>query len=443
MVSRIEGQVEQVKSNLTFSGRMVDWFQELRVSCGKHGRTMMVETFLSQTRSIGNQEKGSNVNLVGERWEEISEATTISFRRGSFRMDFRVERYFAVNEIFEAEKLKATCVCLEGKALNWYYWIESRQPMLTWEDFKRELLNRFRHFQKINQYVSRLDFPSHDDTYYNPRVDLFPLEDWYALSFCRKEATYFVVISMFQVKSEVYSRHLEGSAHTRNEKWLDSTTAQQLEQSTRDATGVEDLKNPNGMKAESADWKGKAAAVLSGSCSCIDQEYEQGKGSSVSTSQATSINRDENCLLEEDHMLSISVFPECTVSSSNSSLSIENKSSFPVRKNQTRNGEDRRLLGPSTTLMPGEVVGHGDNNVVEAVTKHRSGTKFQNADKPKRTRRLLPVSSILLKDIGSINFKDENEKPKGVKAEKKGASGENRTQGSISLLRLLKDNLAI
>uniref|UniRef100_M0ZK90 Uncharacterized protein n=1 Tax=Solanum tuberosum TaxID=4113 RepID=M0ZK90_SOLTU len=365
MVSRIEGQVEQLKSNLTFSGRMVDWFQELRVSCEKHGRTMMVEAFLSQTRSIGNQEKGSNVNLVGEKGGR------------KFR--------------------KLQLSVLGEDPLGW---------ILEWND-------------------------------------LFPLEDWYALSFCRKEATYFVVISMFQVKSEVYSRHLEGSAHTRNEKWLDSTTAQQLEQSTRDATGVEDLKNPNGMKAESADWKGKAAAVLSGSCSCIDQEYEQGKGSSVSTSQATSINRDENCLLEEDHMLSISVFPECTVSSSNSSLSIENKSSFPVRKNQTRNGEDRRLLGPSTTLMPGEVVGHGDNNVVEAVTKHRSGTKFQNADKPKRTRRLLPVSSILLKDIGSINFKDENEKPKGVKAEKKGASGENRTQGSISLLRLLKDNLAI
>ncbi|XP_010324875.1 kinesin-like protein KIN-6 isoform X5 [Solanum lycopersicum] len=221
-----------------------------------------------------------------------------------------------------------------------------------------------------------------------------------------------------------------------------------LERSTRDATGVEDLKNPNEMKAESADWNGKAAAILSGSCSCIDQEYEQGKGSSgknsvVSTSQATSINRDENCLLEEDHKLSISVFPECTVSSSNSSLTIENKSSSPVRKNQTCNVEDKRLLGPSTPLMPGEVVGHGDNNVVEAVTKHRSGTKFQNADKPKRTRRLLPVSSILLKDLGSINFKDDNEKPKGAKTEKNGASGENRTQGSISLLRLLKDNLAI
>lgn len=31
-----------------------------------------------------------------------------------------MERYFAVNEISEAERLKATCVCLEGKTLNWY-----------------------------------------------------------------------------------------------------------------------------------------------------------------------------------------------------------------------------------------------------------------------------------------------------------------------------------
>ena len=42
--------------------------------------------------------------------------------------------------------------------------------MLTWKDFKRELLNRFRYSQKINQYVSRLNFSSHDETYYNPLV---------------------------------------------------------------------------------------------------------------------------------------------------------------------------------------------------------------------------------------------------------------------------------
>lgn len=228
-----------------------------------------------------------------------------------------------------------------------------------------------------------------------------------------------------------------GENQTQNKE---DKTAQQLERSIGDATGVEDLKNPNEMKAEGA----KAAASLSGSCSCIDQEYEQEKESSVSTSQATSINKDENGLLEEDHMLSDSVFPEYTISSSKSSPCVESNSSFPVGEDQTQNGKDERLLGPSTTFMPGEVehaVGHRDNNVLEAVAKHGCSSKFQNADKPKR--RLLPVSSILLKDIGSINFKDENEKPKGVEAEKKRAPGENRTQGSISLLRLLKDSLAV
>lgn len=244
-----------------------------------------------------------------------------------------------------------------------------------------------------------------------------------------------------KVTTEVYSSHLEGSMHTRNEERLDSTTAQQLESSI----GVEDLKNTNEMKAESAHWNGKETAVLSGSCSFTDQEYWRKEEIFVSTSQATSIDRDENDLLKEDHNSSSkSSLPEYTVSSSKSSLSFENNSSFPVDEDQALSKEDKKLLFPSTMLMPGEVVravGHHDNNVLQAVTKHGSGTKFQNADKPKR--KLLPVSSILLKDIGSLNFKDENEKPKGVKAEKKGASGENRTQGSISLLRLLKDNLAI
>ncbi|XP_070038757.1 kinesin-like protein KIN-6 isoform X8 [Nicotiana tomentosiformis] len=231
---------------------------------------------------------------------------------------------------------------------------------------------------------------------------------------------------------------------TQNEE---DKTAKTLESSTEDATGVEDQKIPDGMKAESTDLNGKANALLSGSPSFPDQEYEREENffdSVVSTSQATSINRDEASLLEEDHTLFDSVLPECTVNSSESSLFIENNCSFPVLEDQTHNKEDKKPLGPSTMLMREEVVhavGCHDNNTPEAVTKHGSCTKFQNADKPKR--RLLPVSSILLKDIGNIDFKDENEKPKGVKAEKKGTSGKNRTQGSTSLIRLLKDNLAI
>ncbi|XP_047251679.1 kinesin-like protein KIN-6 isoform X6 [Capsicum annuum] len=250
-----------------------------------------------------------------------------------------------------------------------------------------------------------------------------------------------------EVKSEVYfCHHLEGALHTRNEGRVDSTTAQKLESSIEDATDIEDLNNTNEMKADSIRWNDKAAAVLSGSGSCTDQDREREKESSVAesgSSQAITLLYYKDPL----HMqhLYTSVLPECTVTSSRSYIFVENNHCVPVVEDQAQKKDYKRLLGPSTTLMPGDVVhavAHHDNNVLEVVTKHGSGSKFQNADKPKR--RLLPVSSILLKDIGSINFKDENEKPKGVKAEKKGASsGENRTQGSISLLRLLKANLAI
>ncbi|XP_019227109.1 PREDICTED: kinesin-like protein KIN-6 isoform X4 [Nicotiana attenuata] len=209
-------------------------------------------------------------------------------------------------------------------------------------------------------------------------------------------------------------------------------------------TGVENLMKPNKMEAEITRLNGKATAILSGSRSCTAQKDGEEMESSVCTSQATFINEDEASPFEEDHALFDSGLPECTVNSSESSVVVEYNNSFAVVENQTQSEEDKKPLGPSTMLMPEEVVhalGCHDNNTPEAVTKYGSCTKFQNADRPKR--RLLPVSSILLKDIGNIDFKDENEKPKGVKAEKKGSSRKNRTQGSTSLFRLLKDNLAI
>ena len=61
---------------------------------------------------------------------------------------YRVERYFAVNGLTEDEKLTAAALCLEGKALAWYQWCEQRDPMHTWEDFKTQVLDRFRPLQE-------------------------------------------------------------------------------------------------------------------------------------------------------------------------------------------------------------------------------------------------------------------------------------------------------
>ncbi|PKU81218.1 hypothetical protein MA16_Dca027016 [Dendrobium catenatum] len=38
----------------------------------------------------------------------------------------------------------AVPICLEGKSLAWFQWIEGRQPIRSWEEFKDLLLHRFR-----------------------------------------------------------------------------------------------------------------------------------------------------------------------------------------------------------------------------------------------------------------------------------------------------------
>ncbi|KAF9670317.1 hypothetical protein SADUNF_Sadunf13G0055900 [Salix dunnii] len=61
----------------------------------------------------------------------------------------------------------------------------------------------------------------------------------------------------------------------------------------------------------------------------------------------------------------------------------------------------------------------------------------------KSKRRLLPASSILLRDI-PLDIEDESEKIKGNRGVKKSAAIETKkTQGSISLLRLLQSNLHV
>ncbi|XP_050364990.1 kinesin-like protein KIN-6 [Argentina anserina] len=60
-------------------------------------------------------------------------------------------------------------------------------------------------------------------------------------------------------------------------------------------------------------------------------------------------------------------------------------------------------------------------------------------EKPKR--RLLPASATLLRNFSTLEPEDEDEKPKGGK--KSAAEGRTRTQGSISLVRLLQSNLRI
>ncbi|XWS14448.1 hypothetical protein CRYUN_Cryun35bG0010200 [Craigia yunnanensis] len=106
----------------------------------------------------------------------------------------------------------------------------------------------------------------------------------------------------------------------------------------------------------------------------------------------------------------------------------------------------------STSVQPGQQV--GENNEARDVehaqqqdlidvpeSEIRPDISCNSLKKEKPKRRLLPASSILVKEISTFDA-DEFDKPRGNGGGKNLAASERqRTQGNISLLRLLKSNL--
>ena len=56
---------------------------------------------------------------------------------------FRADRYFATYGLTEEEKLVVAAMSLDGDALSWYQWTNSREVFRSWENLKRRLLLRF------------------------------------------------------------------------------------------------------------------------------------------------------------------------------------------------------------------------------------------------------------------------------------------------------------
>ena len=56
---------------------------------------------------------------------------------------FRVEHFFTINRLSELQKLEATTISMDGKALGWFQWENGRQPTCSWSKLKLNLLDRF------------------------------------------------------------------------------------------------------------------------------------------------------------------------------------------------------------------------------------------------------------------------------------------------------------
>ncbi|KAL2522230.1 kinesin-like protein KIN-6 [Forsythia ovata] len=137
--------------------------------------------------------------------------------------------------------------------------------------------------------------------------------------------------------------------------------------------------------------------------------------------------------LDEDQMAFGAVLSESIVNYPESAR--KDNSSFSVEEEIFQN-EDGKMNPPITILSEERRDGR---NVPNFEPKLALCCNSLNAEKPKR--KLLPASSVLLKDISILDVNDESEKPKGARREKTVATrDQNRTQGSISLIHMLRNN---
>nr|XP_012568866.2 uncharacterized protein LOC105851738 [Cicer arietinum] len=76
-----------------------------------------------------------------EKWQKLE--IPIFAGEDAFGWTHRLERYFLLKEVTEEEKMQATVMALEGKALSWYHWWEKCNPNPNWEGFKIAVVRRF------------------------------------------------------------------------------------------------------------------------------------------------------------------------------------------------------------------------------------------------------------------------------------------------------------
>ncbi|KAM5565157.1 kinesin-like protein KIN-6 [Rosa sericea] len=198
-------------------------------------------------------------------------------------------------------------------------------------------------------------------------------------------------------------------------------------------------------------------------CVQIEDSYPNADvaGLSVNSSEPVVIQRKDSCssvelddLLSEEDEESSDVYTEhCN--------SVDQRSRIDTSSEALHMDKSERKVLPASSLSPSSNVKNEIEKSKESIdlpTLPKEGVvstkKCSIIDVPvseprvdistkleKPKRRLLPASSTLLRNFSTLDIEDDNEKPKGGK--KLAAEGRTRTQGSISLVRLLQSNLRI
>lgn len=247
-------------------------------------------------------------------------------------------------------------------------------------------------------------------------------------------------------KGDKYSSTMENQLDSEEPKVLEAEVQGPGESPRTEKTGDFDLeiepKDLISFLSFSAEPSAKAFVTKAG--------FQSRAGVPPETEKCGSMSIHE-CTIQKEESTSINVDVEDTYPSSDvtglvSSSMVGSKPIVMVKddncssqvEDQLQSEENKKWL--NQRKLPKEDVASSQGcNIGNVPETEPKGRKPLKENKPKR--RLLPASSILLKDLNGSGLEDESEKLKGSRNENILPEEAKKTQGSISLLRLLRSNL--
>ena len=148
-ISSLEGGLDSVRETVQMLGAMVDHVPQLQeevhvlgaqlgdVQGALHrlealmGRHLEAQVPAPPRRELGRDREPRRQNVSpdpGRAWQEHrGRRLELPIFQGDdpYGWVFRAERYFAINGVDGEDRVMAAAVCMEGRALGWFQWLDS------------------------------------------------------------------------------------------------------------------------------------------------------------------------------------------------------------------------------------------------------------------------------------------------------------------------------
>ncbi|XP_057445430.1 uncharacterized protein LOC130737629 [Lotus japonicus] len=151
-------QVEDAIAETAVRARRIE--DTLHAVLTRLGIATLDEVGTCDVRSETVLESNLDRDRTGSKWRKLE--IPVFGGDDAFGWVQKLERYFQLREVTEEEKMQATLLALEGKALSWFQWWERCNPRPSWEAFKVAVVRRFQPAMMQNPFELLLSLKQTD-----------------------------------------------------------------------------------------------------------------------------------------------------------------------------------------------------------------------------------------------------------------------------------------